>query len=221
MRYHDGKRFLAPDAPFRADLAKYFPNFQGFTLAYTWGYVDTTKLLKGKVSIVSYTSQTWSALQVKSFVGKKENPELATALEELKEDGLQKMFVTYEDDWLKQALVYSCLWWARRKCDREHGRDVRERSLIVMRGVDRDFWEHKLGVVNLQCGYVFLVDHNCKIRWAGTGDATDEEKASLVRVARMLVQERKDHEERKKARKQKPVEKKVSEPRPLGAMMMM
>ena len=219
MRHHKGKTFLAPESPFRADVAKYFPNLQGYSLADSWSYVDTTKVLRGKISIVSYTSQTWAEWQVKSFVGKKENPQLASTLEELKDQGLQKMFMNYEDDLLKKILIYLFLWYARRKNDRENGKEVRARSLIVTRGVDREFFENGLGITNLRVGYTYLVDQNCKIRWVGNGYATDEEKKSIVRVARKLVQDLKDSEEKKKSIKRKPVEKKGSEPRPLGTMV--
>lgn len=219
MRHHKGKTFLAPASPFRAEVAKYFPNFQGYTLADSWSYVDTTKILKGKVTIVSYSSQTWAEWQVKSFVGKKENPELAKALEELKDHGLQKMFINYEDDLLKKMLVYLFLWYARRRNDRENGRETRARSLIVTRGVDREFFEQGLGITNLRVGYTYLVDQNCKIRWVGNGDASEEEKMGLVRVARGLVQELKAHEERKTALKRRTVVKKVNEPKSLEAMM--
>ena len=220
MRHHKGKKFLAPEAPFKADIAKYFPNFQGYTLANSWGYVDTTKILKGNVTIVCYSSQTWAEWQVQSFVGKKENPALAKVLGDLKEKNLQMMFINYEDDFFKQILVYLFYLYARRRRDREHGKEVRERSLIVTRGVDRKFFGQGLGINNLRVGFIYLVDRNCKIRWVGTGYASEEEKASLVRVAKSLVREQQEFEARKKTYKPKPAEKKVSGPKSIESMMM-
>ena len=220
MRHHKGKTFLAPETAFRSDVAKYFPNFQGYTLADSWSYLDTTTILKGKTTIVCYASQTWAAWQVQSFVGKKENPELAKALEQLKDHGLQKMVINYEDNFLKKIIVYLFLWYARRRNDREDGRDMRARSLVVTRGVDREFFEKGLGMTNLRVGHIYLIDRHCKIRWVGNGYASEEEKASLVRVARGLVQELKGHEgTKKKAAKRSPVAKKVNEPKPLAAMI--
>ena len=222
MRHHQGKTFIAPEQPFKSEVAKYFPNFQGYTLADSWSYLDTTKVLRGKVSIVSFVSESWAEEQARSFVGKKENAKLARLLEELKgEKGLHKVLINYEDDWFKKILIYMFLWYARRKSDRLDGKDMRARSFIVTRGVDREFFENGLGVTNLRVGYVYLVDQNCKIRWVGNGDASEAEKASLVRVARRLVGERQSRsEKRKPPLKTTLVEEKENGPKPLATMMM-
>ena len=220
MRHHQGKTFIAPEVPFKADVAKYFPNFQGYTLADSWSYLDTTKVLRGKISIVSFVSESWAEEQAKSFVGKKENPELATLVKKLEDKGLQQVLINYEDDWFKKILIYMFLWYARRKNDRENGRDMRARSFIVTRGVDREFFENNIGITNLRVGYVYLVDQSCKIRWVGNGDASDQERASLVRLARRLVVERQSTLEKKMPPlKRKLIEDKGNGPKPLAAMM--
>ena len=220
MSHHKGKTFIAPDVPFKADVAKYFPNFQGYTLADSWSYLDTIKVLRGKISIVSFVSESWAEQQAMSFVGKKENPKLASLIEEFKDKGLQRVLINFEDDWFKKILIYMFLWYARRKNDRESGRNMRARSFIVTRGVDREFFENNIGVTNLRVGYVYLVDQSCKIRWVGNGDASEEERASLVRVARRLVGERQSVLEKKKpALKKRLIEEKENGPRPLAAMM--
>jgi len=43
------------------------------------------------------------------------------------------------------------------------------------------------GIFNRSVGYVFLVDEHCRIRWAGSGDASDDERQSLVRGLKKLV----------------------------------
>ena len=40
---------------------------------------------------------------------------------------------------------------------------------------------------NPKVGHVYLLDKDCKIRWAGCGDANDEEKESLVKAVRRLI----------------------------------
>lgn len=47
-----------------------------------------------------------------------------------------------------------------------------------------------IGVVNISAGTVFLVDKECRIRWAGSGDATDEEKVNLVKGLKKLLAEK-------------------------------
>ena len=44
-----------------------------------------------------------------------------------------------------------------------------------------------MGLGNKIVGYVFLVDKNCKIRWAGTGLAFPEEVESLRTATEVLL----------------------------------
>ena len=53
-------------------------------------------------------------------------------------------------------------------------------------------------MTNSRIGYVYLVDQNLKIRWAGCADATEEEVEALFRCAVLLIQRH------KKPPKQKP-----------------
>lgn len=183
MRYHKGKTFLAPDRPFRAEVAKYFPNMQGYTLASFWGYKDTTSVLRGKVSIVSLVSETWAEWQAQSFIGEKENPDLQILMAELGNRGLQKVHINIEEDFIKAIIVGLCLPYTKRMTKVED----RARSFVVRRGVDVDL-KAKIGMTNGKVGHVYLVDEKCRIRWVGNGDASDEERASLVRIARRLVE---------------------------------
>lgn len=45
-----------------------------------------------------------------------------------------------------------------------------------------------MGMVNKHVGYVYLVDDNCKIRWAGCGLALDSEALALQNCTRVLLQ---------------------------------
>lgn len=44
-----------------------------------------------------------------------------------------------------------------------------------------------LGVANKHIGYVYLVDENLKVRWAGGGDAMEEEVLGLERCTKVLL----------------------------------
>lgn len=46
---------------------------------------------------------------------------------------------------------------------------------------------HPLGIENKILGYVYLVDPNVKIRWAGNAMATEEEAQNLRRAAAVLM----------------------------------
>ena len=43
-----------------------------------------------------------------------------------------------------------------------------------------------LGMINSRIGYVYLVDENVKIRWAGCADAKEEEEEALIRCVGVL-----------------------------------
>ena len=43
-------------------------------------------------------------------------------------------------------------------------------------------------MVNKHIGYVYLVDENCKIRWAGCGFAKPDETIALRNCTRVLLQ---------------------------------
>lgn len=42
-------------------------------------------------------------------------------------------------------------------------------------------------MTNSRIGYVYLVDENMKIRWAGCADAKEEEEEALIRCAGVLL----------------------------------
>ena len=184
MKHHDGKTFIAPDRLLKADTARYMPNMQGYTLARSWSYHDTTIVLRGKISILSIASGNWAQQQVATFLGEKENPAVAPLIEELRPLGLQRVWINFEKDYFKAMLVRLFLPWARRAL---YKKEDWARSFVMRKGVDRELLE-EFGMTNTKVGHVFLVDRNCKIRWAGNGQASDEEKISLAKLVRRLVE---------------------------------
>ena len=58
-----------------------------------------------------------------------------------------------------------------------------------------------LGVGNGKVGYIYLIDGQCRVRWAGSGRAETGEKEGLVRGVGRLVEEwRGERLERKERR---------------------
>jgi len=51
-----------------------------------------------------------------------------------------------------------------------------------------EYLREPLGMLNKHIGYVYLVDENCKVRWAGCGFAMDEESVALRNCTRVLLQ---------------------------------
>ena len=52
--------------------------------------------------------------------------------------------------------------------------------------------EGPLGLENKLVGYVFLIDQNMKVRWAGCGPATDEEVDNLRKATAVLMRRASD-----------------------------
>lgn len=44
-----------------------------------------------------------------------------------------------------------------------------------------------LGITNKHVGYIYLVDPDCKIRWAGNAYATEEERQGLRKAVAVLI----------------------------------
>ena len=61
-----------------------------------------------------------------------------------------------------------------------------ERYFLVRRGIT-DAIREQTGMLNSKLGYVYLVDHECRIRWAGSAEAFSGEKESLAKGVERLV----------------------------------
>lgn len=183
MRHHRGKTFLSPSRLFKADSALYFPNMMGYTLAVPFQMASTTPVLTGKTSIVSVFSGTWAEQQTLTYVGERQNPALAREVQRLEGEGLQRVWINIEEDRLKGGLIRLFLGTSKK------GKSIEEwgRSFVVRRGVGDDV-KDCIGMANGKVGYVYLVDRNCRIRWAGSGDADTGETEGLVTVVRRLVE---------------------------------
>lgn len=195
MRFSKGKVFVAPDRLFRAETALFFPNFFGRTLrqgaakrdakdGYGGLGRDTAEVMQGRVSVVSFVSNAWAVNQAETFCGVKENPEIQQLLEDNR-DVAQKVEINHENNPLK--------YWILRFFGMGRLRKVRspqqqERYFIVRRGVS-DIIKEAIGLLNDKGGYVYLVDGECRVRWAGSAIAEAKEKESMVRGLKRLIAE--------------------------------
>lgn len=185
-KIHRGKSIIAPSTPFRANLALYFPNLEGQTLASGFKRTDTTPILRNRVSIVSVVNTEWAASQCQTFVGAAENPALheLMASDEARQGGAQFATVNVEDNWLKAQLIRLFFWRLRRQLPKEQ-----HETYFLKRTAISDEIRDALGIWNTKVGYVYLLDGQCRIRWAGNGEAREDEKKSLVNCVRRLVDE--------------------------------
>lgn len=184
MNYNKGKTFLANPKLFKAGQALYFPNFQGVTLASGSRPRDTTSVLEGKISVVSVFSSTWAENQKNTFVGKRQNPELWEALKQ-NEDVAQAVDINVEENAVKASLFVKPFFFLLR---RQRPQSEWDRYFLVRRGITPEIRD-TIGLINSKVGYVFLLDGDCKIRWAASGNAEGEEKNYLLRGLRRLLEE--------------------------------
>lgn len=182
MQYHSGKTFLSPPRLIRREKALYFPNLRGYTLANPYEIGDTTSALLGKVSIVSLFSGKWAADQTRTFL---EDNEFERQWGLIAGGGAQRVDINVEDDWMKAWIVRMSLGGIKRlRPEEEWGR-----YFVVRRGFSSNV-KQSLGIANGKVGYVYLVDEDCKIRWAACGEAAEGENEGLVRGVRKLTEGR-------------------------------
>ncbi|KAL8733706.1 MAG: hypothetical protein Q9166_001899 [cf. Caloplaca sp. 2 TL-2023] len=186
-QYHKGKTFIAPPRTFRAEKSLYFPNMVGSTLASPSTPSDTTAVLKDRISIVSVYSGRWAEQQTQSFTDAKHNAGLGVVFNveapRQRESLLQKVEVNIEEDWMK-ALIVRMFMGGIRKQRRE---EEWARYFLVRRGITEEMRE-AMAMANSKVGYVYLVDWECRIRWAGSANAETAEKEGLVAGVTRLVE---------------------------------
>ncbi|KAI9872123.1 MAG: Mitochondrial ATPase complex subunit atp10 [Pleopsidium flavum] len=198
MRYQKGKTFIAPSKLFRGDKALYFPNLNGITLASPSDPQDTTTVLGDKISVVSVFSSTWAERQAATFVSENENKALHEALREGQAIA-QRVDINIEENALKAGLIRLFMPGLRRQIPK----DAHGRYFVIRRGVTDDI-KDKIGLLNGKVGYVYLVDRECKIRWAGSGRAEPQEKEGLVRGVSRLVEDWRNRRKEKESTKDGP-----------------
>ena len=163
----------------------------GLTLASPKQPQNTTSLLRGRISVVNMFSSAWAEAQVKTFTGETENPDL---YEILKSSGgpsvAQKVDINLEENAFKAWLVRMFMGRLRKIS----GPEQHERYFLVRRGLT-DTIKESIGMMNTKVGYVYLLDENCRIRWAGSGPAQEDEIGALNNGIQRLLEEKKISQE--------------------------
>ncbi|SCZ99415.1 BZ3500_MvSof-1268-A1-R1_Chr3-1g06001 [Microbotryum saponariae] len=180
LRHQGGKKWIAPNTLVREDLSLYFPDIQGVSLA-NKAKTHTTDLWKGKISLVAIGSFKSSEEHVNSFV--------RPALSDMKDEPLfQYVYINAQENPLKSFLVTMFLSSLRRQIPVQH------QPTYLLSHQSFEYLREPLGMTNKHVGYVYLVDSNGKVRWAGCDWATLNEEEALRKCCHVLVERyKKDH----------------------------
>ncbi|KAI1383199.1 ATP10 protein-domain-containing protein [Hypoxylon trugodes] len=187
LQFYKGASFFPPPRCWKAERSLYFPNFCGDTLARK-NYLsqDTTSVLQGKVSIVGLFSSRWAQDQVNTFLTKEKNLKLDHILKE-HPDITQRVHINVEENSMKAWMIRLFINNIRKSI----GEEDCGRYFIVRKGLSDEIREN-IGMLNLRVGYVYLVDSECRIRWAGSGRGSPDDKDGLVNGVVRLIDEMKN-----------------------------
>jgi len=160
-----GKMWIGAPALIKDSASLYFPDVEGTTLN-PKVTVHTTDLCKDHVSIIAILTTLLSESHVKSFVEPvlKEydsNPNFRYIQINLQENRLKSILVSMLINRLKGNVP-----------EKYH-------STYMLSHQNMEYVREDLGLLNKHIGFVYLVDENVKVRWAGCAFARDEERTSL------------------------------------------
>jgi ATPase complex subunit ATP10 len=164
-------------------MSLFFPNFYGETLVKTTPKEprDTTPLLSGRASVVSFFSSQWAERQAASFASAAANPALHDFV--ARSGGRAQLInINYEDNAAKAWIIRLFMGSLRAKTPQSDW----DKYFLVRAGVTDEIREY-IGLLNSKVGYTYLVDHHCRIRWAGSGDAHPDEIEGLNKGLARLV----------------------------------
>jgi len=140
-------------------------------------------VLEGRASVVSVFSSMWAENQARTFTAPEQNPALHGLLRE-NPGRAQLVQVNVEEDVLKAWLVRFFSGSLRKKVGQENW----DKYFLVRKGITDEIRE-SIGLLNSKVAYTYLVDHQCRIRWAGSGPAEAEEREGLAKGMQRILSE--------------------------------
>ncbi|KAJ3882811.1 ATP10 protein-domain-containing protein [Lentinula edodes] len=185
-RRHGGKTWIAPKVLIREEKSLYFPDIVGKSLA-DGSEQHTTSMCTGKISVLCLLNTKISEIHVASFT----TPTLARFSEHPLFNHIQ---INLQSNTLKSMLVSLFLSSLRRAIPPE------QHPYYLVSSQNLEYQRDAIGLTNDRVGYVYLIDENLRIRWAGCADATAEEAHALEVCTDMLLARL---EKRKKEMKEK------------------
>ncbi|EAU89309.1 F1F0 ATP synthase assembly protein Atp10 [Coprinopsis cinerea okayama7 len=172
-RQHGGKTWIAPKVLIREDRALYLPNISGSSLL-DKSEKHTTTLCFGKISVISMLSTKISEIHAKAFTD-------LTNARFLSNPHYQYIQVNLQENVMKAFLVNLFLSGLRKTVPSEL------QANYLISGQNMEYVREAMGMTNSRVGYVYLVDENLRIRWAGCADPTAEEIQSLESCTGVLL----------------------------------
>ncbi|KZT23703.1 hypothetical protein NEOLEDRAFT_1157210 [Neolentinus lepideus HHB14362 ss-1] len=191
-RHWGGKTWIAPKTVIREDKALYFPDIVGKSLDKD-AEVHTADLLRGKISVVGILGTQISDEHIRYFV----LPTNEAYFRNPKYPEYQHVLINLQENILRSMLVSLFTSRIRKNTPPEL------HSTYLLSSQDMEYQREAMGLNNKYVGYVYLVDENLKIRWAGCGDAKVEESEALLRCTKVLLErlQKKRSENQKKSDK--------------------
>ncbi|KAM0787779.1 hypothetical protein ACM66B_003834 [Microbotryomycetes sp. NB124-2] len=174
LRHEGGKTWIAPNTLIKDSLSLYFPDIEGISLA-NKQKLHTTDMFPGKVSLVVVSSFKSSEEHVNSFV--------RPALSDMKDESLfQYVYINLQENPLKSFLVSMFVSSLRHQVPSQY------HSTYMLSHQSLEYLREPMGMTNKHVGYVYLVDWDGKVRWAGCSWATVDEEEALRKCSHVLVQ---------------------------------
>lgn len=186
-RKTNGKFFKSPSSYWKAESSLYFPNFYGETLIDS-KLQPTLPVLEGKISIIrAYTSQT-GELVTRAFFKTTEN-------DFLNSDEYNKFLELYPNS---QIIDFNITENATKaffiKISKSGLKKIINplrfnKYFIIPRKTTSLELREKIYLDNTYGGYIYVLDHQGRIRWCACGEATEAERNLLWRTVRGLERE--------------------------------
>ncbi|CAG8484552.1 3184_t:CDS:2 [Paraglomus occultum] len=174
LRNEGEKVWNADDKLIQIDKALYMPNVKGSTLSKA--NVDTTSLLRGKISLLVGCFNRFGEQQLHSFT----DPFLKT-FSNKPNIGLVELNMLHK--FINKLILKLSMPYLRSNTPM-----ARHNSYVIV-SEDIEFIRKALHMTNVHRGYAFLIDPDCRIRWAAHGNATEQEVRTMLNLTNLLEQQ--------------------------------
>ncbi|GAA5802254.1 ATPase assembly factor ATP10 [Helicostylum pulchrum] len=178
MRKHGGKMYYANTQLIKPEKAGYMPNFEAQDLSRK--KINTTEKLVGKITLMTFVYAKFGEPHVESFI----QPFLKKYSNTTQD--IQLVEVNVQENMLKQLLLKAFVPLIRKNTSAER----KDNYCLIMKDISKT--RKSLDMTNQYIGYAFLVDQDCKVRWAAHGQATEEEVGNMLAMTDYLAEKMKE-----------------------------
>ncbi|KAF9023686.1 hypothetical protein BDZ89DRAFT_1069713 [Hymenopellis radicata] len=172
-RRHGGKTWIAPKSLIRAEQALYLPDIEGKSL--TSQVKNTTDMCVGRITILAMITTKISEIHTAGFSQVSQDRFSSNPL-------FQYLQINLQENLLKSLLVNLFVSSLRSTIPKH----LHHAYLVSSQNMEYE--REPMSMTNSKVGYVYLIDEDLKIRWAGCADATPEEVTALETCTGILLQ---------------------------------